>query len=126
MPTSLTIQGNILVDGVLASWYASALSHDFAHLKMRPIQWFPEAMKWISGNKNGSPSCVYSLQDMINWFLPGGLLSGITMNHIVSEIINCNMENKIKIVFELLCNKWLQNLKLLLLKKAKNKETGRY
>ena len=37
----LTKNGNIMVDGVLASCYAS-FDHDLAHFGMRPLQWFSE------------------------------------------------------------------------------------
>ena len=36
----LTMEGNIIVDGVLASCYAS-FDHDLAHIAMAPMQWIP-------------------------------------------------------------------------------------
>ena len=36
----LTAEGTIVVDGVLASCYAS-FDHDWAHLLTTPIRWFP-------------------------------------------------------------------------------------
>ena len=44
----LTMEGNIVVDGVLTSCYPSA-HHDVAHLGMIPIRWFPEIIEWMFG-----------------------------------------------------------------------------
>ena len=44
----LTMEGNIMVGGVLASCYPSA-HHDVAHLGMAPIRWFPEIIEWMLG-----------------------------------------------------------------------------
>ena len=46
------MEGNIVVDGVLASCYPSTY-HDMAHIGMTPIQWFPEIIEWILGDDNG-------------------------------------------------------------------------
>ena len=48
----LTNQGNIMVDGVLTSSYAT-FYHDLAHLVMTPIQWFPTLIEWIFGQDDG-------------------------------------------------------------------------
>ena len=48
----LTDEGNIVVDGILASCYAS-FDHDLAHFAMTPIKWFPGLMEWIFGDNNG-------------------------------------------------------------------------
>ena len=48
----LTMEGTIVVDGVLASCYPSA-QHDLAHIVMAPIRWFPKIFEWIFGNENG-------------------------------------------------------------------------
>ena len=42
------MDGNIIVDGVLASCYAFT-NHDLAHIGMTPLPWFPEVTKWIFG-----------------------------------------------------------------------------
>ena len=47
------MDGAIMVDGVLASCYASA-DHDLAHIVMTPIRWFPEMIDWIFEQKNGN------------------------------------------------------------------------
>ena len=44
----LTKEGNIVVDGVLASCYAD-VHHDFGHLTMMPIQWFGGAIDQLFG-----------------------------------------------------------------------------
>ena len=46
------MEGNIFVDGVLASCYPSSY-HDMAHFGMTPVQWFPEMIEWIFGDDNG-------------------------------------------------------------------------
>ena len=48
----LTDEGNIVVDGILASCYAS-FDHDLAHFAMTPMKLFPELMEWIFGDNNG-------------------------------------------------------------------------
>ena len=53
----LTMEGNILVDGVLASCYPSA-AHDLAHMGMAPLRWFPGIMDWILGVENTFPVYV--------------------------------------------------------------------
>ena len=45
----LTMEGNIVVDGVLASCYASS-DHDLAHLGMTPMHWFPQIIQSIFGD----------------------------------------------------------------------------
>ena len=44
----LTEEGNIMVDGVLASCYTS-VDHEVAHIAMTPMQRFPEIVQWIFG-----------------------------------------------------------------------------
>ena len=49
----LTEEGNIIVDGVLASCHAST-DHDLAHFGTLPIQWSPEILKAVFGEENGT------------------------------------------------------------------------
>ena len=53
----LTKEGNIVVDGVLTSCYAS-YDHDSSHIAMAPMQWFPEIVEWLFGKDNGSSDYV--------------------------------------------------------------------
>ena len=53
----MTMEGNIVLDGVLASCYGS-FDHDLAHVAMKPIQWFPDVMEWIFGLDEISPVYV--------------------------------------------------------------------
>ena len=67
----LTPDGNIVVDGVLASCYAS-FDHDLAHLMMTPIQWYPEIIEWIFGQNNDDTGYVKSAKVYARWILPRG------------------------------------------------------
>ena len=40
------MEGNIVVDGILASCYASS-DHNLAHLGMTPMRWFPDIVDSI-------------------------------------------------------------------------------
>ena len=44
-----TMEGKVIVDGVLTSCYADIIDHDVAHFTMTPIQRFTELMNWIFG-----------------------------------------------------------------------------
>ena len=65
----LTMEGNIMVDGVLASCYPS-VHHDLAHIGMLPIRWFPEMFMWIFGDDNGLSVFVKFTEDLGKWVLP--------------------------------------------------------
>ena len=69
----LTEDGNIVVDGVLASCYAS-FDHDLAHFSMIPIQWYPDMIEWIFGINNGSPEYVNIAKGFGRYVLPSALL----------------------------------------------------
>ena len=45
------MEGNIIVDGVLASCYP--YDHDLSHLAMSPMRWFPEIIELIFSNDDG-------------------------------------------------------------------------
>ena len=62
------MEGNIVVDGVLASCYAST-DHDVSHLAMAPMRWFPEITRWIFGDDMDAPSYVNLAKDLRR-FLP--------------------------------------------------------
>ena len=65
--------GNILVDGVLASCYAS-FDHGLAHLTMTPMQWYPEIIEWIIGVDSGYSAYVDIAKEFGRWVLPYELL----------------------------------------------------
>ena len=65
----LTTEGNIIVDDILASCYASA-NHELAHFAMTPIIWFPETLKWIFGEGNGFSTYVKILEEFGKLMLP--------------------------------------------------------
>ena len=69
--TPLTMDGNIIVDSILASCYAY-FDHDVANIGMTSMQWYPEIMDWIIGKDKESPGCVNLLSDvdkLVNDFL---------------------------------------------------------
>ena len=70
----LTMEGNLVVDRVLASCYASC-HHDLVQIVAGPIQWFPEVIKWIFGDDNGSLAFVDVALHMANWLVPDGTLN---------------------------------------------------
>ena len=58
------MNGNIVVDGVLASCYVFP-DHDLAHIGLAPIRWFPQMIEWIfGGEENGFPAFVKVAGDM--------------------------------------------------------------
>ena len=63
------MEGNIVVDGVLASCYPSTY-HDLADIAMTPVQWFPNIIDWMNGEKNGFSIFVTITEDVIRWVLP--------------------------------------------------------
>ena len=69
--TPVTVEGNIMVDRVLASCYAFA-DHDLAHLAMTPIHLFPNIIEMIFGNDNESPAYVDILDKCGKYLLPSG------------------------------------------------------
>ena len=70
----LTTEGNILVDGVLVSCYAS-VDHELAHIGMTVMQWFPELTTWILGKEHtGSQIAVSGIvKPLGKLILPDGL-----------------------------------------------------
>ena len=45
------MEGNIVVDGVLASCYG-IFDHDLGHIAMTPMRWFPRMMNWMFGSES--------------------------------------------------------------------------
>ena len=67
----LTMEGNIMIDGVLASCYPSS-DHDLAHFGMTPIQLFPKITEWIFGENNGFQGYSDIAEQLGKWMLPCG------------------------------------------------------
>ena len=65
----LTMEGNLVVDEVLASCYSSA-NHDLAHIGMIPIRYFPSIMKLIFGEYNGSSVYTNIADHFGEWVFP--------------------------------------------------------
>ena len=59
----VTKDGNIVVDGVLASCYVF-YDHNLAHIGMTPMRWFPDIINWIFGGNNESPDYVNMLETL--------------------------------------------------------------
>ena len=67
----LTSDGNIIVDEILASCYAS-LDHDLAHIVMKPIQWYPKIIQQIFGEEYGFPAFIRTAEELGKWLMPYG------------------------------------------------------
>ena len=65
----VTKEGNIVVDGILASCYLSG-NHDLGHFGMTPMRWFPSIIEWIFGEDNGIQTYVRINEYMGEWLLP--------------------------------------------------------
>ena len=65
----MTVEGTIVVDGVLASCYGS-YDHAVGHFMMTPIGWFPYITESIFGVGKGSPVYVNMACDLGEWLLP--------------------------------------------------------
>ena len=65
----LTMEGSILVDGILASCYPS-VRHDLAHIGMTPMRWFPWMIEQIYGEGSGSTGYVEVALQWARWVLP--------------------------------------------------------
>ena len=64
----VTMEGNIIIDGVLASCYPSG-HHDVSHVTMAPMRWFPEIIEWIFGENKGVQVYVSIAEDLGGWLL---------------------------------------------------------
>ena len=65
----LTVEGNIIVDGVLASCYVN-YNHDVAHLVMAPMRWIPHVIDLMFGADNGFSAYVITAENVGIWLLP--------------------------------------------------------
>ena len=69
----LTTEGNIVVNGVLASCFP-ATDHDLAYFGMTPIKWFPDTIEWIFGEENGFQGYVKIVEEFYRWVQPYGFM----------------------------------------------------
>ena len=69
----LTMEGTIIVDGVLASCYPSA-DHDVAHFGMTPMRWFPGMAGWMLGVHDGTQVYAKTCEQIAQWMFPQGFL----------------------------------------------------
>ena len=69
----LTGEGNIMVNGVLASCYAS-FDHDLANFAMVPMQYCPHLVNWIFGEKNGIQGFVNIVKLLGRFLMPNKYL----------------------------------------------------
>ena len=60
------MEGTIVVDGVLASCFASC-DHDVANLGFIPIRWYPKVFQWIFGEDIMSPVFVIIAEEFGRW-----------------------------------------------------------
>ena len=65
----LTMEGTIMVDGVLTSCYAS-IDHTLGHIVMAPMRWFPKIMDWMFVEDSGFSSYANIAEDFGKWMLP--------------------------------------------------------
>ena len=70
----LTMEGNIMVDGILASCYASFPDHDLAHIGVTPVRLMPEIVQMIFGEDYDLPVYLKVTVDFVRWVLPPVLL----------------------------------------------------
>ena len=67
----LTTEGNIVVNGILASCYPS-VDHDLSHISMTPLRWFPGIVHWVFGENDGFSTYVKTSEQFGKWMLPDG------------------------------------------------------
>ena len=63
------MDGNIIVDGMLASCYAS-FDNILAHMIMAPTRWYPEVADWIFGVDEGLSVYAKIGKKFGDWALP--------------------------------------------------------
>ena len=75
----VTMDGNIIVDGVLASCYAFP-DHNVAHIGMTPLRWFPQIMELIFGVEDGILGYVNIMDHLGHLWLTNKLRYGTSSN----------------------------------------------
>ena len=74
--TPVTVEGNIVVDGVLASCYAST-DHDLGHFGMKPVHWFPDIVEIIFGDDIESSAYANIIASGGKYLLPNENKNGL-------------------------------------------------
>ena len=65
----LTTEGNVIVDGILASCHAST-DHDLAFFGMVPMRWFPEVLVWLFGKEDETQVYANIAEKLGKWVPP--------------------------------------------------------
>ena len=71
--TPVTMDGKIIVDGILASCYAF-YDHEIAHIGITPMRWFPWLIERIFGKDNKSPDFLNVIGDLAKIVLPSSII----------------------------------------------------
>ena len=69
----VTMEGNIVVDRVLASSYSS-VDHDLAHIALLPVRQFSAMTEWIFGEENESSVFFNIVKGISKEMLPYGYI----------------------------------------------------
>ena len=81
--TLITMEGNIVVNEVLASCYAS-VDHGLAHIGMTLIRWFPKMIELVFGEDNGLAIYASTTEEMAQWlFLVGNPMGDLITRKMV-------------------------------------------
>ena len=73
------MDGNIVVDGVLASCFAFP-DHDIAHIELTPLRWFPQIIEMVFGVEDGILGYVNVMDHLGHFWLKNGLQYGPSAN----------------------------------------------
>ena len=65
----LTMEGNIVVDGVLVSCHA-VVDHDIAQIGTKPIQWYRYVLELVFGDENGVSVYINVAKTIGRWLFP--------------------------------------------------------
>ena len=64
----MTMEGNIVVNGVLASCYAH-YDHDVAHFALTPVYWFPGIVEALLNADNTTPEYLKAIEEVSSLFV---------------------------------------------------------
>ena len=86
----LTVEGNIMIDGILASCY-TVVDHDLGQIVMKPVQQYFDIMEFVFGNENGVSAYVSVAQNLGRWVLPDYSKLNFWMKHSQSKKMNLHL-----------------------------------